>query len=151
MDIGSQNSYPANSLSNFSAHQFIIDNVVCASMEGFLQSLKFKDAEMQKYVCSLIGIKAKNKGRKKNWRASQVLYWQGKEYKRDSKEYQELIKRAYKELCKNQGFQNAILASGNATYTHSIGKSKQSETVLTEKEFISMLNMCRKIIINSEV
>lgn len=145
MEIGSQNSYPANSLSNFSAHQFIIDGVVCSSMEGFLQSLKFENIEMQKYVCSLIGIKAKYKGKKKNWKTSQILHWQGKKYKRDSEEYQELIKRAYIELCKNEGFKKAILASGDATYTHSIGKNKISETVLTEREFVSMLNMCRNI------
>lgn len=46
MDIGSGNSYPAVSLSNFSPHPFIIDDILCNSMEGFLQSLKFKDIEM---------------------------------------------------------------------------------------------------------
>lgn len=146
MDVGSYNSYPSNALSNFSAHEFVIDGVVCASMEGFLQSLKFKDVEMQKYVCSLIGIKAKYKGKHKKWWQTQTLYWQGKEYKRDSEDYQELLKRAYTEMCKNSSFRRAILASGDAVYTHSIGKNKISETVLTEKEFVSMLNMCRRII-----
>lgn len=151
MDIGSYNSYPSNALSNFSAHPFIIDGVECNSMEGFLQSLKFKDIEMQKYVCTLVGVQAKYKGKKKKWWQTQTLYWQGVEYKRDSEEYQNLLKRAYTEMCKNTAFRNAILASGDATYTHSIGKKKINETVLTEKEFCSLLNMCRKIIINNEV
>lgn len=45
MDIGS--GYPAANLSNFHPHQFTIDNIEYASMEGFLQSLKFKDPNMQ--------------------------------------------------------------------------------------------------------
>lgn len=43
LDIGSGKDYPSNALSNFAPHPFIIDGVECNSMEGFLQSLKFKD------------------------------------------------------------------------------------------------------------
>ena len=53
MDIGSRAGYPASALSNFAPHRFIFDDVECASMEGFLQSLKFKSPEMQKEVCEL--------------------------------------------------------------------------------------------------
>lgn len=67
MDIGSNNKYPANSLSNFAPHHFVFDDVQCNSMEGFLQSLKFKDPETQKHVCLKVEIKAKGKGRKKKW------------------------------------------------------------------------------------
>lgn len=48
MDISSGSSYPASSLSNFAPHPFIIDDIECSSMEGFLQSLKFKDENMAK-------------------------------------------------------------------------------------------------------
>ena len=87
MDIGSGKGYPSSALSNFAPHNFIIDGVECASMEGFLQSLKFESLDMQKYVCTLVGVKAKYKGKKKKWWIKQTLYWQGKEYKRDSQEY----------------------------------------------------------------
>ena len=53
MDIGSNSSYPANALSNFSGNRFTVDSVECYSMEGFLQSLKFKSAEMQREVWHL--------------------------------------------------------------------------------------------------
>ena len=53
-------------------------------MEGFLQRLKFKDPEMQKTVCLLVGKAAKFKGKKKKWYRTQTLYWQGKEIARDS-------------------------------------------------------------------
>ena len=50
MDIHSKGKYPANALSNFAPHLFILDGVECCSMEGFLQSLKFKNPEVQKPV-----------------------------------------------------------------------------------------------------
>lgn len=143
MDIGSGNNYPANSLSNFSPHPFVIDGVECASMEGFLQSLKFKNPEMQKYVCTLVGKAAKFKGKKKKWWKEQTLYWQGVEYKRSSKEYQDLLDRAYEALSQNVGFRNALKASGNSTLTHSMGKSDPTKTILTKQEFCSRLEKLR--------
>jgi len=65
LDVGSGRGFPASSLSNFSPHEFEIDGVKCASMEGFLQSLKFKDVNMQIHVCSLVGKTAKFKGKSK--------------------------------------------------------------------------------------
>jgi predicted NAD-dependent protein-ADP-ribosyltransferase YbiA (DUF1768 family) len=66
MDIGSGTGYPSAALSNFAPHSFVIDGVECASMEGFLQSLKFSSPEMQKEVCKLVGKAAKFKGEKKS-------------------------------------------------------------------------------------
>ena len=143
MDIGSGNGYPSSALSNFAPHEFDLDGVKCASMEGFLQSLKFSSVEMQEYVCSLIGIAAKRKGKKKNWRTTQTLYWRSNKIKRDSREYQELLDRAYMALYNNNGFRKALDASQNAVFTHSIGKTKESETVLTIKEFCSRLTKLR--------
>lgn len=143
MDIGSGNNYPANSLSNFAPHPFIIDGVQCNSMEGFLQSLKFKDPDMQKYVCTLVGKAAKFKGKNKKWWKDQTLYWQGTAYKRDSKEYQELLDRAYEALGENVGFRKALIASGKASLTHSIGNSDPTHTILTKQEFCSRLEKLR--------
>jgi len=63
--------------------------------------------------------------------------------KRDSIEYQNLLDRAYTELYKNTKFKNALEASGDATLTHSIGKTDKKQTVLTIKEFCSRLTMLR--------
>ena len=144
MDIGSGSGYPSCALSNFAPHPFVIDGVECASMEGFLQSLKFSNPDMQKEVCKLVGKAAKFKGKNKKWFLTQTLYWQGKEYKRNSKEYQDLLDRAYNELSKNTGFKKALLATGDATLTHSIGKTRISETVLTRQEFCSRLLLIRE-------
>ena len=143
MDIGSGTGYPSSALSNFAPHPFVIDGIQCNSMEGFLQSLKYENPEMQEYVCTLVGKSAKFKGKKKKWYRTQTLYWRSKPIKRESKEYQELIDRAYYELAKNDSFRAALLATGNATLTHSMGKTDPTQTVLTRQEFCSRLTKIR--------
>ncbi len=150
MDIGSKAGYPAGALSNFAPHPFVIDGIECNSMEGFLQSLKFSNEEMQKYVCTLVGFQAKSKGKNKKWWKTQTLYWMGKEIDRHSKEYQDLIDKAYDCISKNDGFKRALLATGNATLTHSMGKRDESKTILTEREFCSRLMRLRSEL-NKEV
>lgn len=150
MDIGSKSGYPSSALSNFSPHPFVIDGINCASMEGFLQSLKFKDIHVQEHVCSLVGLQAKRRGGKKKWYREQILYWRGIEYKRDSQEYQDLLDRAFYELSKNTGFRKALLSTQKSTLTHSMGKNKKNMTVLTEQEFCSRLMKIRKDLINEQ-
>lgn len=145
MNIGSGSGYPSANLSNFHPHSFTVDGVYCASMEGFLQSLKFKSVDMQVEVCKMVGFQAKRKGSGKNkqWKQSQMLHWQGLEYPRKSKEYQLLLDKAFDSLAKNKKFQRALLATGNATLKHSIGRNKESDTVLTIREFCSRLTKIR--------
>lgn len=141
MDIGSGKGFPQGNLSNFTPHPFIIDGVQCASMEGFLQSLKFDKPHIQIEVCKMIGLQAKRRGQKrnKNWKRVQKLWWQGQEFNRQSDEYQELLDRAFEALAENSGFKKALLATGKNPLKHSIGKNKKSDTVLTESEFCSRL------------
>lgn len=143
MDIGSGNGYPSAALSNFAPHPFVIDGVECNSMEGFLQALKVSNIPMQVHMCSLVGRKAKFAGKNKKWWRDQTLYWQGVPIKRDSKEYQLLLDRAYGELFKNAKFRKALAATGNATLKHSMGRKKINETVLTINEFTSRLTTLR--------
>ena len=143
MDIGSNGKWPGSALSNFAAHEFVIDGVKCASMEGFLQSLKHSNPDMQREICSYVGIKAKRAGGT-HWQRHQKLYWQGKAYLRASKEYQELLDHAYDALYENEGFRAALAATGDAVYTHSVGKNKQGETCLTTQEFCHRLNRLRE-------
>lgn len=98
---------------------------------------------MQEHICGLVGRAAKFAGKKKRWQTTQTLYWKGVAYPRKSEEYQQLISRAFDELYTNAGFKNALKAAGNATFTHSIGRRKQEETVLTINEFVGNLNRLR--------
>lgn len=144
MDIRSGCGYPGSALSNFAPHKFVIDEVECNSMEGFLQSLKFKNPDVQVAICQLVGKGAKFAGKKKKWWRDQKLYWRGQELERDSKEYQKLLDRAFEELCaQNEKFRLALLATGNATIEHSMGKTDKAQTVLTRQEFCSRLTKLR--------
>lgn len=142
MDIRSGTS--ASGLSNFSPRPFTFRGVECASMEGLLQSLKFKSADMQIHVCTLVGRAAKFKGKKKKWWRDQTLWWQGKPIKRNSQEYQDLLDEAFEALyTQNQAARRALLATGKAVLRHSLGKSDARRTVLTEQEFCSRLMRIR--------
>ena len=143
MDIGSGKQYPSSALSNFAPHPFVLDGVEISSMEGWLQSLKYKNPDMQREVCKLVGKAAKFKGKKKNWKRNQTLFWLGEKIYRHSEEYQSLLDRAYEALSKNSGFKSALLASGKATLDHSIGRNSPRETVLTVREFTGRLSRIR--------
>ena len=145
IDIYSKGEYPADRLSNFYPHAFLIDGVPCASMEGFLQSLKFRSRKKQRAICLLVGKEAKKKGsRKFFWRLSGMLYWNGVRIKRQSASFSELLTRAYLEMyLQAASFREALTASEGKRLVHSIGGSDPKRTVLTEEEFIACLNMLR--------
>lgn len=145
MNIGSGSGYPASALSNFSPHPFVFDGVECSSMEGLLQSFKFDKPHIQREVCKLVGKGAKFRGKKRNkaWKGKQTLWWNGQAFDRHGSAYQALLDDAYDALATNTGFQKALLASGDAVLTHSIGSNSASETCLTTREFVSRLTRIR--------
>ena len=146
MDIGKGSGGVAGRLSNFTPRKFIFDGVECSSIEGVLQSFKFKNPEMQKEICKLSGLAAKQRGASKNWRQYQKLYWNGIEYKRDSKEYQELLDRLYQTVYEqNENYRRDLESCKGVTFTHSLGRHKKSDTVLTTQEFCSRLTKLRDI------
>lgn len=141
LDIGSdvEGIRSAKLLSNFTEFHFIIDGIECASMEGFLQSLKFSDPEKQIAICKLIGGKAKMKGKNKKWYKNQILYWKGASIDRHSIEYQELIDKAYSELFKDDNYKELLRDTKGYTLTHNIGKIDPKQTILTIDEFCQRL------------
>lgn len=147
IDIYSKGEYPANVLSNFYSNDFTFDGVEISSMEGFLQSLKFKNAKKQVKVCALSGKNAKAAGSKKFlWKLTGNLYWKGKRYKRKSAEFDELRLNAYKAMMNNDDFRAALTAAKGKTLKHSIGKHDKRKTILTEEEFIEYLNELIKLL-----
>lgn len=145
IEIHSKGEYPANVLSNFYPNDFIFDGVECRSMEGFLQSLKFKNIKKQKNICLLVGKDAKDKGNKKFlWKITGNLFWKGKKYKRESEEFYFLRLRSYRALFENKNFNEALKSTKGKILKHSIGKSNKRKTILTEEEFIDYLDILRE-------
>jgi len=146
MDIASYQPYPSKALSNFAQHTFTVDSVVCFSMEGFLQSLKFDNLRRQAQICLLIGKDAKYASRSRNqlWKDKQVLWWRGVVYDRHSKGYQDLLDRAFAALSQVPEFQKALIDSGDAQLTHTLGWNEPRQTILTRDEFCTRLMKIRK-------
>ncbi len=144
-DIHSKAEYPMNELSNFASHSFVFDGQDCAGMEGFLQSLKFKNVVKQAEICGLSGKNAKKAGsHKRLWKLTGNVWWKGEKIKRTSDRFQELIDDAYDALFQNENFRKALKDSGTERLCHSIGTKDSRKTILTEYEFVSRLMKLRK-------
>lgn len=144
IDIYSKGEYPSDALSNFYAHSFVLDGRNYASMEGFLQSLKVKNAAKASKICALSGAKAKAAGKRHSlWKLTKTLYYNGKPIKRDSAEFDSLITKAYDALFENEKFKAALKGSENKLLEHSVGKDDKRKTVLTRNEFLAQLYRLR--------
>ena len=145
LDIKAKAPFPAGALSNFALHAFTFDGVACASMEGFLQSLKIEDVSEQTRVCGLAGPVAQSVGRKYDWRTRGTLWWRGQPYDRLSDAYQALLDRGYDALfVQSEKFRAALNATDDCRLTHRLGKSDPCETILTTDEFCSRLERLRE-------
>lgn len=132
-------------LSNLFAHSFTFRGMRFGSIEGFLQSLKFRDPETAAEVAKLAGMIAWRTGQGGNgWQDSQTLWFQGEPYKRSSPEYRDLIQDAY-DACfeQNVDFVVALIESGDCMLIHSIGNHDQMRTTLTQTEYICNLYRLR--------
>ena len=139
LDIWSKSPYPANVLSNLCSNEFRFDGVLCGSMEGFLQSLKYQDAGKQRQICSMKGKNAKNMT-STHWQTDQIVWWKDSAINRQSKEFHDLIGRAYKAMFEqNERFRIALMSTCGIKLYHSQGEQNLYKTILTESEFCSVL------------
>ncbi len=117
-----------------------------ATVNSFLMAIRSSDVAEQKALSMTPqeDIKAVSKTVKISY-APRTLYWNGKSFSRDSKEYQELVTRAYEaKFDADYEFRKAIRACKNQVLTHTKGKDSAAETILTKQEFIDALNNLRK-------
>ena len=146
MEIHQNREYPSCTLSNIAPNTFTLDGIECGSMEGLLQSLACEDIETQKKICGLDENKARFAHRKikKDWKETQILWWQGTPMEREGIEYQSFLDEAYQAMYEqSQTFRNALDASGNALFTQKRGKDNKKETLLTRREFFTRLGILR--------
>ena len=130
----------------FSKFSFTVDGIHCMSMESFLQSLKFKNAEKQKSVCDMPPAQARKLGTRKNWwKRTGNLWWKGNKIKRSGSEYQALLDRVFSELYQNSEFKNMLMDCGNIEILHPADDHHAQEVILSEDEFVSRLVGLRKL------
>lgn len=144
IDIWSKSAYPADVLSNLCSNGFRFDGVVCGSMEGFLQSLKQKDINKQRQICSMKGRNAK-KQTSAGWQTDQIVWWKGKAIDRQSGEFTALVRKAYNAMFEqSERFRTALMETRGMILYHTKGESNPYKTILTEQEFCSILTELRE-------
>lgn len=144
LDIWSKSPYPANVLSNLCSNGFRFEGVLCGSMEGFLQSLKYQNTDKQRQICSMKGKNAKNMT-STHWQTDQIVWWKGIAINRQSQEFQDLIRRAYQAMFEqNERFRIALMSTRGMKLYHSQGEQNSFKTILTESEFCSTLTEIRE-------
>lgn len=137
VNINSKSEFPINILSNSSNNSFMLDGLNIKCMDSFLQSLKFKNTDKQKKICFLTAKEAEKAGKHHNfWRLSKMLYWNGKRINRYSKDYTELITRAYDTMAEsNPEFVKILLSTEYKILADSELEDSKRKTLLTENEF----------------
>lgn len=139
LDIRSNGLYPSNVLSNMCSNGFRFDGMVCGSMEGFLQSLKRKELDKQRQICSMKGGNAR-KMSVTSWQTDQIVWWKGQAIDRQSEEYQKLIRRAYQAMFEqSERFRAALMQTRGITLVHASGEPSSFKTILTPAEFCGIL------------
>lgn len=143
VDIWSKSVFPANVLSNLCSNGFRFEGRICGSMEGFLQSLKYKDIDKQRQICSMKGKNAK-KMTINGWQTDQIVWWKGNSIDRQSSEYLIFIRKAYQSMFEqNERFRTALMATRGMKLYHSKGEKNPFKTILTEKELCNILTDIR--------
>jgi hypothetical protein len=149
---GSKNSI-SRVLSNLYPHSFVFRGKKVASIEGVLQGIKYKDKRLQNKVLSLSGLDAYHSracNRNEFWGNDGILYWQGKEIRRNSHDYQDFLDELYFSAAKNPIYKKAILSTGDKKLIHHIGNTDENQTVLTRKEYELRMIALREFLKNNE-
>jgi len=149
MDIRSRGKWPSYALSNFYHNSFELDGVKLRCMEAFLQGIKCHNDKEQLRIFCMRGKRAKFFGAKIKGNnfydiEKRGVYWKGEIIDRHSQDFQTLLRRAYRavfEQCPK--FRDALAATGKKRLYHTIGNTDPHETILTEKEFCTILTELR--------
>ena len=143
LDIRSNGAYPSGVLSNLCSNGFRFEGMVCGSMEGFLQSLKQKDKDKQRQICSMKGGNAR-KHSVTSWQTDQIVWWKGVAIDRQSEDYQKLLRKAYQAMFdQSDRFRAALMQTRGITLVHSSGEENPYKTILTAQEFCQILTGMR--------
>ena len=143
LDIRSNGLYPSNVLSNLCSNGFRFEGMICGSMEGFLQSLKRKELDKQRQICSMKGGNAR-KMSVTSWQTDQIVWWKGQAIDRQSEEFQQLIWRAYQAMFEqSERFRTALMQTRGMVLSHSSGEANPYKTILTPAELCGILTQLR--------
>lgn len=126
-----------------------MDGIQFGGLEGFLQGCKVKNVEPQRRIFGMSGLAAQKAGRAYARAQDRgTLFWLGTPFSRYSEAWKELYESAYfKAALQNKGFRDALQATKGKVLKHSMASHlTECDTILTEKEFIDILNKLRDLL-----
>lgn len=108
MDIKKRNLKEFAGFHFFTNYPFVIDGIPCKSLHSFLRSMKYDNIIVQRLVCDLSAKSAKAYASSYSWTSVNTFYWRGNSYSKESRQFNQLITRAFDELYKNPDFRVAL-------------------------------------------
>lgn len=137
--------------SNLFPYEFTFRDKKLQSIESFFQGIKFKDVEMQNLVFTYSGLDSNyvKATTDYDWKKTGIVYWQGQEINRYSKEYDDIIDELYISAIQNPLYRNA-LKTCTKDIIHIMGGKEKTDTVFTRYEFEKQLN-CLKDFLHSYI
>ena len=139
MDIKRRNVEEFAGFHFFTDYPFIIDGIPCKSLESFLRAMKYDNIIVQRLVCDLSAKSAKTYATTYTWASVNTFHWRGTSYSKESREFNELLTRAFDELYKNQNFRLA-LKQISLEKLNLLGEELKSETILPSYKLIFQLH-----------
>jgi len=130
-------------LSNFMLSPFSLDGILFASIEGFIQGIKFpEDDPRREQAFVLSGWDAKHLG---DTADRSGAYWKGQKLDYGSAEHHQLIETAIRaRIAQNAGLAQVLASTAGATLTHSTGSQPESPTTsLPAEVFCRILTAIR--------
>ena len=144
LNIGSKSDdWRACRLSNFSADPFVLDDEKFASVEGFIQGIKFPEGHpIRQQAFQSVGKWAKRFGKEAE---RKLVWWKGQAISYGSTEHFQLIERAIRaKFAQNKDAMTALLATEGMTLTHDLGKPDPPNTSLPAEVFCDILTRIRE-------
>ena len=114
-------------LSNFGLSPFVFDGMLFASVEGFIQGIKFPEGDPRRNSAfASSGWDAKRLG---DTADRSGAYWGGVCVPYGSPEHHRLIERAMRaRIAQSPGLQEALRSTAGATLVHKVGTGAESST-----------------------
>jgi len=142
INIGSK-STETDWLSNFAPTSFQVGEIQFASVEGFLQGIKFPEEDPRRTEAfRSVGINAKRLGRGAE---RKFVWWRGRKIVYRSVRHLALIQRAIRaKFEQNQDARKALIATEGMTITHDLGHPESPKTSLPSNIFCYILMKIRE-------
>lgn len=140
--MGNSRDERARLLSNFANTPFFFEDEHFASLEGFIQGIKYQHGTHGRWRAFMsVGKRAKlmNPGGQQP-----LVWWKGVQIPYGSPEHRKLIECALqKKFMQNDDCREALLATGNLTLIHETGTPESAHASLPAKTFCNMLTELR--------